>query len=275
MVHKIKMIDLNKKGVIILTHYRAGGTLLRQIIERTLHHIQGINTEEIGEIDFIEGSYENDTKVDYSALLKTTFETFDNGYKVIQLNNPLVISYLFAINYFTYLDKNFSVIHLERKNYKKSLLSLPLWEYYLNFKTENNLVNSDSTMEMFEKHCIDNPIGYEDIYTGIHFAAPNAYNYRNYLDYQLMLQTNRLHLNRYIKTKYNLFSIKYEDFEADPTQKFFNLFSNLYNKDFTKEILNQNLKELKKTGKLNYKNDNYIDYFDCKVKEVFKYWKIE
>ena len=114
-----------KKGIIILTHYRAGGTLLKQVLDSIFGFELKYKTEEVGEIDLIEGSYDFDTKVDYDRLLKEKFETFDKGYKIILLNNPLLISYLSAIDYFSYLNDNFYIIHLERKDIKNQFYLYP------------------------------------------------------------------------------------------------------------------------------------------------------
>jgi hypothetical protein len=261
------MISFNKKGVIILTHYRSGGTLLRALIEK---YIPGINN--IGEIDFVEGTYDNDTKVDYKKLIKTVFEeSKPKELKLIQLNNPLVISYLSAIDYFSYLNKNYHVIHLERKDIKKALLSLPLWEEKIKFiKKHKELTKKDSKIK-FHNYLLSNKISYENIYTGIHFDTPNNENYRNYLDYQLMLLTNRLHLNRYLQNKYNLFSLTYEDFESEPKEPFYKLFSIIQP---NRDKLAAQLHDTQRHGKQQYINTDYLDYFDDKVKKVFEYWNI-
>lgn len=263
------MIDLNKKGVILLTHYRSGGTLLRSLIK---DYIPDINN--IGEIDFVEGTYDNDTKVDYKKLIKTVFEganLINNELKLIQLNNPLVISYLSAIDYFSYLNKNYHIIHLERKNVKKALLSLPLAEEKIHFKKKHKDLNKEDLKIKFHNYLLSNKISYKNIYTGIHFDTPNNENYRNYLDYQLMLLTNRLHLNRYLQNKYNLFSLTYEDFEFEPKEPFFKLFSIIQP---NRDQLTAQLHYHQKHGKQQYINTNYIDYFDDRVKRVFDYWNI-
>ena len=261
------MIDLKKKGVIILTHYRSGGTLLRTLIE---DYIPGINN--IGEIDFVEGSYNNDTKVDYKKLIKTVFEeSKPNELKLIQLNNPLVISYLSGIDYFSYLNKNYHIIHLERKGIKNALLSLPLWEEKFKFRKEHKELTKEELEIKFHNYLLSNKISYKKIYTGIHFTTPRNNNYRNYLDYQLMLLTNRLHLNRYLQNKYNLFSLTYEDFETEPKESFYKLFSTIQP---NRDELTAQLHFHQKHGKQQYINTDYLDYFDDKVKKVFEYWNI-
>jgi|14BtaG_2_1085337.scaffolds.fasta_scaffold27160_2 hypothetical protein len=259
------MIDLKKRGVIILTHYRSGGTLLRTLLEKFIP-----NNELIGEIDFIDGSYNNDTTVDYKKRLKETFSK-TSKYKIIQLNNPLVISYLSAIDYFSYLDKHFSIIHLERTDIKKALLSLPLWEEKIEFENKYKELTKEELKIKFHNHLLSNKINYEKIYTGIHFSSPNNSNYRNYLDYQLMLLTNRLHLNRYLRDKYNLFSLTYEDFEYELKEPIFKLLSS---QESNTDKISDHIRYLQKHGKQQYVNSNYLDYFDDKVKEVFEYWNI-
>lgn len=260
----------DKKGIIILTHYRSGGTLLKQVLDNILGFALKYKTEEVGEIDLIEGSYDFDTKVDYNRLLKEKFETFDKGYKIILLNNPLLISYLSAIDYFSYLNDNFYIVHLERQDIKKSILSLPLWEYKLEYLKSSAGKASKNVLDDFHNFCLKNPIHYSHVYTGIHFSTPNLSNYRNYLDYQLMLLTNRVHLNRYLQQKYNFLSIDYSDYENDPNENFFNIFKPF---DIDKEQISIAVKRLKKR-KIQYKSDDYIIYFDNKTKEVFNYWNL-
>jgi hypothetical protein len=264
------MINLKKRGVIILTHYRSGGTLLRTLLDKLIP-----NSETVGEIDFVEGSYDNDTTVDYKKVLKETFESVDligsHKYKIIQLNNPLVISYLCAIEYFSYLQKHFSIIHLERKDIKKSLLSLPLWEEKIQFEKKHKTLTEEELKIKFHNYLLRNKISYQNIYTGIHFAFPNNENHRNYLDYQLMLLTNRLHLNRYLRDKYNLFSLTYEDFENDFKEPIYKLLSSV---EPDREKINSHIRYFQKHGKVKYENEDYLNYFDDKVKQVFKYWDL-
>jgi hypothetical protein len=261
------MISLNKKGVIILTHYRSGGTLLRSLIKDYIPDITNI-----GEIDFVEGTYDNDTKVDYKKFIKTVFEeSKPNELKLIQLNNPLAISYLSGIDYFSYLNKNYHIIHLERKDIKKALLSLPLAEEKINFRKKHKDLSKEDLQKKFHDYLLLNKIPYTNIYTGIHFDTPNNENYRNYLDYQLMLLTNRLHLNRYLQNKYNLFSLTYEDFESEPKEPFYKLFSIIQP---NRDKLATQLRFHQRHGKQQYINTDYLDYFDDKVKKVFEYWNI-
>ena len=264
------MINLNKKGVIILTHYRSGGTLLRTLFDKLIP-----NSDNVGEIDFVEGSYDYDTTVDFKKVLKETFESSDPigscKYKIIQLNNPSVISYLSSIDYFSYLHKHFSIIHLERKDIKKSLLSLPLWEEKIQFKKKHKTLTEKELKTNFHNHLLSNKISYKNIYTGIHFPFPDNENYRNYLDYQLMLLTNRLHLNRYLRDKYNLFSLSYEDFENDFKEPFYKLLSSV---EPDREKITSQIRYLLKHGKVKYENEDYLNYFDDKVKQVFKYWDL-
>lgn len=265
------MLDTNKKGIIILTHYRSGGTLLRAILEVVFRaHLEFFNIEDTGEIDFIDGSYDYDTKVNYKKHIEKTFFYTENKFKIIQLNNPLVISFLANSNYFAEINSTFNIIHLERNNISKSILSLPLVERFYPFKKQNQSLKQDQLMKSFHEHLLKNPIDYSEVYTGIHFATPNLENYRNYLDYQLMLLTNRVHINRYISSKYNLFSLKYEDYEYELKENFFKLFKGL-------NIENQDIEEIvknKQQHKINYLSNNYIEYFDDKTKEVFEYWNL-
>ena len=261
------MVNLNKKGIIILSHYRSGGTLLRQFLEwLTTHHFK-MNTDEIGEIDMIEGSYNDDTRVDYKKLIKENFESFDKGFKIIQLNNPLLITYLYSRKYFNFLAENYEIIHLERKDLKKSILSLPLWEHKLKYSRLHSDKSDEEIIKDFHDFCLRRPIHYENIYSGIHFDHPNSLNYRNYLDFQLMLFFNTVHINEFVSKQFMLERVYYEDFENKPNKNFLSLFSNLISEDEAKNHL-QRLKKMK----IQYFSSDYLQYFDNKVKEVFEYW---
>lgn len=264
------MIDLSKRGTIILTHYRSGGTLLRNILCQ-LEVYFNTSFNNFGELDFNEDSYVNDTTVDYKNKIKEVFEDPIEQYQIIQLNNPLVISYLSSIEYFSYLNDNYIIIHLERDNVKKSLLSLPLWERLI----DKNLYSipvprPKHLMENFHQELLQNPIPYGEIYTGYHFDHPSVHNYRNYLDFQLMLVTNRLHLNRYLKEKYNLISLQYEDYEFFPNKTFIEFFTKI-------NITEAEIKKIHKhcnKQKIEYISEDYLIYFDKYTKEVFNYWDL-
>ena len=262
------MINFNKKGTVILTYYRAGGTLLRDmLVEIASYYTQ---VDNYGEIDFIEGSYDFDTTVNYKHKIKNVFESFNQGYKIIQLNNPLVISYLFSINYFPKILENFEIIHLERKDFKKSLLSLPLWEELINEGLYDIEHMNKENMLKFHKKLILNPIDHTRIYSGIHFDSPKDENYRNFLDFQIMLFFNKVYFNRNIKNSFNFKTIFYEDFENELSSEFLELF-NLAKID--KTLILKAFKDWSKM-KIPYVSQDYLVYFTKEVKEVFNYWDL-
>ena len=47
-----KLIDTNKRGTIIFSHYRSGGTQLKLIVRNVLNDIYKINCKDGGELDF-------------------------------------------------------------------------------------------------------------------------------------------------------------------------------------------------------------------------------
>ena len=118
------IIDKSKKGTIILSHYRSGGTQLKSIILSAIGDQFPHNY--IGEINFDE-TQNNLTEQFESQILHE-----DGIYDIILLNNPVVISFLYSTNWFEKLKKEYNIIMLERKNKENVLLSLPLWQHLIN-----------------------------------------------------------------------------------------------------------------------------------------------
>ena len=90
-----KLYDKNKKGTIILSHYRSGGTQLKLTITRCL------NANDMGELDF--DLETTDLKKDFYSKLS------EDSYSVTLINNPIVISWINNNkDVLKYLEKNFT-----------------------------------------------------------------------------------------------------------------------------------------------------------------------
>ena len=110
-----KLYDKNKKGTIILSHYRSGGTQLKLVITHCL------KANDMGELDF--DLETTDLKKDFYSKLS------EDSYSVTLINNPIVISWINNNkDVLKYLEKNFHIVGVKRKDKVKCLLSLGLWE---------------------------------------------------------------------------------------------------------------------------------------------------
>jgi len=263
------MINLNKKGTVILTHYRSGGTQLRSILHGVLEYIYEVPIDDTWELNFDDQDY----GFDYNKYLTEIFCKEPNGYQTIQLNNPMVSSYIESTDWMEKIIKDYEVIVLERTDIKKALLSLPLWEKFI--KEGYYDLGPDGwtsgNMNIFHNTLKKDPIRYTEIYQGIHFEFNDWKNYRKYLDFQLMLFLNRIRSNRYIASKYSLPVIYYSEYEFETTDKFIHRFKL---KDGSDKSRLRGMIDTTRKHKIPYIEQDYLEYFDDKTKQVFKYWQL-
>jgi hypothetical protein len=263
-----QLYDKNKKGTIILSHYRSGGTQLLLTLTEMLtgSDIKISNFREIN-FDTLSGkSYKTQTK----EMIKHT------DYATILLNNSLVISHFYNQGYFDELYKNYNFVILERKDKLKSLLSLPVWEelikkglFHKDWKTQ-----LEQTQDMVEFHndllnnkldCRKLHLGWEnDIFQKSNEDGPNHYYYLNYL---MKAYQDELNMLKILKSEYKLHTIYYEDYEFIPM----NL--SKYYLDFDKKVVDRVLKDSYK--KIPYIHTNFIDYFDKYTQKVLSDWKFD
>ena len=255
-----KFINTDKKGTIILTHYRSGGTQLRHIL-KTFLKVHSIPSENYGEV-----SLDLEDSNFYDEIYNLFFNSSQTKYRIIQLNNPLVISFLYQSSLFSKLNEQYHIVYLERKDHAKCLLSLPLWEKFIK-EGYNDLEDWDEkTMNTFHNKYIDNPIEYSHLYTGLH----SEYNPRDgiaYTNYIVMTFVNILAKNRSIATTLNVDCFEYEDYE-EYNEEFFTSNFNTHNSKFLNQVKDTYLQ------KIPYVSSNYVDYFDKSVKEVLANWGV-
>ena len=255
-----KFINTEKKGTVILTHYRSGGTQLRHIVHTflNLHSIDSINYGEIS-LALEDSNF-------YDEIYNLFFNSNETKYRVIQLNNPLVISFLYQHSLYTKLNEEYHVVYLERKDHSKSLLSLPLWEKFIQ-EGYNDLEDwNDQIMNTFHEKYINNPIRYTELYTGLH-SQYNPLDPVGYTNYIVMSYVNILAKNRAIANSINANSFLYEDYE-DYNEEFFTTNFNTDDSEFLKQVQDTYLQ------KIPYVSTNYVDYFDQTVKDVLSNWKL-
>ncbi len=260
-----QLYDKSKKGTIIISHYRSGGTQLLLTLTEMLEE-SGIKVSNFREINF-------DTMSGKSYLKQTKEMMKHTNYATILLNNSLVISNFYNQGYFDKLNKEYNLVILERKDKLKSLLSLPVWEelihkglYHKNWESK-----SEQTSDMVEFHnhllnhkldCRKLHLGWEnDMFRKSEDGHVNEYYYLNYL---MKAYQDELNMLKILKDQYNIHTIYYEDYEFVPM----NL--SKYYTEFSEKIINRVLND--SYSKIPYVHTNFIDYFDEYTQSVLKDW---
>ena len=258
-----QMYDKNKKGTIILSHYRSGGTQLQLSLKEVLR-VNNISYDNLGELDF-------DTLSGVSFTEQTSNMLKHKNYAVILLNNSLVISHFYNSGYFDKLSKEYNLVVLERKDKEKALLSLPIWEELIKQKLFSKEWKTplEQTEDMinFHKKLLKNKINYKNLHLGWETQmfksqdGQNEYYYLNYLMKAYQDEINMLHL---LSIKYNLHTISYEEYEYSPIslKKYYNDMENI------DKVLNHT------NQKIPYIHTNFIDYYDEFVQVVIKDWNL-
>lgn len=252
-------VNTDKKGTIILTHYRSGGTQLRHIIDIFLN-FKNIPFINVGEIDVDINSSNFEEKIN-----DVFFSNSD--YKIIQLNNPLVISFCYYKDIFSELKEDFHIVHLERDDASKCLLSLPLWEKFIQ---EGHYEKEEWTKDLmieFHNKLLDRPLRYTQLYTGLHseYHPNNGIAFANYI---VMSFVNILAKNRNISNIHKINTFFYEEYE-EYTKDFFVDHFIEYNEVFLNRV-----KDTYKR-KIPYISSDYLVYFDKEVNKVFENWGLK
>ena len=260
---RFQMYDKHKKGTIILSHYRSGGTQLLLSLKEVLR-INDISYDNLGELDF-------DTLSGVSFTEQTSNMLKHKNYAVVLLNNSLVISHFYNSGYFDKLSKEYNLVVLERKDKEKALLSLPIWEELINeglfHKEWKTTLEQTEDMINFHKKLLKNKISYKSLHLGWETQmfksqdGRNEYYYLNYLMKAYQDEINMLHL---LSIKYNLHTISYEEYEYSPIslKKYYNDMENI------DKVLNHT------NQKIPYIHTNFIDYYDEFVQVVIKDWNL-
>lgn len=270
-MNNFQLYDKNKKGTIILSHYRSGGTQLLNTLTSVLYgnDIKISNFKEIN-FDVLSGK----------PFVKQTEEMMKHtNYATILLNNSLVISHFYNQGYFDELNKNYNLVILERKDKLTSLLSLPLWEelihkglFHKDWKTP---LEQTQDMIEFHTHLLNHPIPSQNIHLGWENdifkksgveGAPNQYYYLNYL---LKAYQDEINMLKILKNEYNLHTIYYEDYEENSKTLSIYFKNDEINQESLENILVQNKR------KIPYIHRNFIDYFDKYTQQVLKDWKFD
>lgn len=250
----IKLYDKNKKGTIILSHYRSGGTQLKLVISSVL------KADNLGELDFDLSA--TDLRKDFYSKLKT------KNYNVRLVNNPIVISWINNNDdVFQYLDKNFHIVGLKRKDNIKCLLSLGLWERFIASGLFDHYENwTKENMEQFHKDTLNRLLPPKEVGLGYKSIVENSDNtHHSHLHQVIKIYLDELSILEMLCGKFKVDMMYYEDYEFD---------KNFLVDYFSDE--ENNIEIIKDTylGKIPYTSSDYSVYYEDSVREILKSWGV-
>ena len=262
-----QLYDESKKGTIILSHYRSGGTQLLLSLTEVLKK-NGIKISNFGELNF-------DTLSGKSFKEQTEEMMKHTNYATILLNNSLVISHFYNQGYFDKLNKDYNLVILERRDKEKALLSLPIWEELISKKLFHKKWNTplEQTQDMIEFHTylINHKLDWFKLHLGWEsdmFKKSDDKGINEYyvLNYLLKAYQDEINMLKLLKQEYSLHTIYYEDYENNSETLV------KYYQQFDSEHLVKWLKDTRK--KIPYIHTNFIDYYDEFVQQVIKDWNL-
>lgn len=260
------MVNLNKKGIVVLTHYRSGGTQFVKILIEYLEALK-IDYVNLSELNFND-DYNFDATLNYKQYVDSIFLDNSDKFKIIHLNNHLVITYLMSIDYFPKLIDLYDVHCIERKNTINALTSLSLWEEFIGRGYYSFNHYPPEIMHEFHNYLLENPIPASYLHTGIDYGM-SINNKRNYIDFQVSIYNSKVHSNRYLSSKYNIPIFYYEDYEYN--QEYFK--NKLDSSKLSQEDQKTFFHRIDNTyKKIPYIYSDYSLYYEPIVQEVLKYW---
>ena len=249
----------NKKGTIILSHYRSGGT---RLLSTTWLSIGEKNTTNFKEWNHSLSNTEKEVDTGTTnpsehlySLLKST-----DKYSLILINYPVDIVNFYQNKVFDKLKDDYEVVVLERKDKVNCFLSLPLWEMFIKtglFKNPKKWTKEN--MMKFHKDMINYKIGVDGLSLGYTTETPHINGLlKSFISDILMLRT--------ISNEYNFPIIYYEDFENNE-EYFFKLFPNIDKE----HVLNASKIN---NRKIPYVTNDYTEYYDEQVIKHLEGWKL-
>ena len=225
----------NKKGTIILSHYRSGGT---QLLATLWLGIGEKNTTNFSE-------WKGKDVDEFNNLLKSA-----NKYSIILLNNPLSITKFYQNGLFNKLNDEYQIVVLERKNKVNCLLSYELWEKFIE---EGLYENKESKWDK------DTMLNFHNKTIGKLFIRDINERIKNFIMDIYFIQK--------IQKEFNLPKIYYEDYEYD--KKYLaSCFDGI-----DKEHILKVSKICDK--KIPYISKNYLDYYSKRTKLCVSEWKLD
>ena len=254
----MKLYNKNKKGTIILSHYRSGGTQLKLIISNILDAEGSTRDSDFGEIDF--DLHSVISKKDFYSKLKS------ERYGVTLINNPIVISWINNNeDVFEYLKENFHIFGLKRKDKLKCLLSLGVWERFILAGLYESYDRwTDKNLKQFHEDTLNDLLKPKEVGIGYKSIAENSDNtHHSHLNQVVKIYLDELNVLETLCNKFKVDTINYEDYE--------------HNKSFLVDYFpktKRNATIIKDTykGKIPYVTSDYLDYYEDSVREILKSW---
>ena len=253
---KCKLFDTNKKGTIILSHYRAGGSQLRTAIHNILVKEYKVKCDDLKELEF------NIDKLGFKEVLEEKLS--HENYGVLLVNNPITIVWLYQQGYFNTLKKDYHFISLSRKDKVKSMLSLPLWVELI----KRDLYHSDDdnvkdNMIKFHNDLLETPIRWQEIHLGYFTIYEDGDKPIYQLNHIIRHLLDEFHRVDSISKELNIPILYYEDYEFD--------------KDYLLQFFDRETESLKNIlndtyQKIPYVSDDYRIYYEDTVREVLDIW---
>jgi len=251
------LYNKDKKGTIILSHYRSGGT---QLLSTLWLAIGEKNSTKLGEWNGtdVDDYYKSGKVIDESEKFYNWLENSDNNqlnkisgkYTLTLLNNPYSITKFYLKGMFTKLKDDYNIVVLERKNKVNCILSLELWELFIQTGIFGKGYESWDKETMLEFHnlILKKPLV-------LHNPHDTLKNF-----------TLDIHLLKKIQQEFDFPKIYYEDFEYDRN----------YLVSWFEDIDEEHIKFVAERceQKIPYVYKNYIDYYDDVTKDIIKEWKL-
>lgn len=257
-------IDFNKKGIIILSTYRSGGTQLLRFLDFICEQhfeYQTHKFEAKGEIDV---SLDGDV---FTTSLHTLYPD-DGKFNLFLLNNPISILALYNNNSFGHLVRDYNFIYLSRLNAANGILSLGLWEALIGsglYKKHPDI--SEEEMRIFHNRLLEQPLSYFDVTLG-HKGAQIDEDTLESVSSKLMTWTYHHSIIRLLAEKFSMVTMFYEEYEYDSTN-FVNTYFPWANEK-TREYIRESYRY-----KIPYISNDYRDYYKKDIIQLFTEWGIK
>lgn len=261
------LFNPEKAGTIILSHYRSGGTQMRNFIGGICRstHTPYVDCREF-DLDFSK---------DLEPQVESYFVKTEN-YKVIQLNNPISIGYLISSGRIDSIFEQYNVFRVYREDKKRTLLSLPVWERLIQEKLFGPVGGYiPEVMDDFGCRLENEPLKYHNIHLGLELNIDTK-NPAKYLNSMLWIFTQSHMVLELLQLKYNLPSVCYEVYE-EQNETFYNEYLKQYEDSTIPEDISQPLKALyidTYVNKIPYMVKDFEVYFEEEVQKVVKDWKL-
>ena len=249
----------NKKGTIILSHYRSGGT---RLLSTTWLSIGEKNTTYFSEWNHSLSNNEKEVDTGTINPSEHLYKLLDGAdkYSLLLINYPVDILNFYQNGVFDKLKDDYEIVVLERKDKVNCFLSLPLWEMFIDSGLYYNHNDwSEKNMKEFHEERLNNLIDTDSLSLGYTTQTPH-------INGLLKDFISDIHMLQKIQKEYNFTKIYYEDFK-DNIEYLFSHFPSI------------DKKHILKVGKITdktipYVSNDYKIYFTDEVNKHLEGWKL-